>query len=493
MRFKALLEALFPGKSLMICMLLWSVPYGFGDGYVRQGGVDALHYEIAVELGEATEGISGTTRVQLLVRQDGLARVWLDFAGMTVDSVLAGGAEAKYARADDRLTVELDPAPRRGEIVMVEVRYHGRPAGRGLLIGRNGLGRRVWFAENWPDRAHSWFPCIDHPSDKATADILVTADQRYDVVAPGSFVETRSLLDGRRMTHWSESAAIPTYCMVFGAAEFSVRNAGTFSGIPISWYAYPPDAAVAARRFDRARLALEFLADRIGPFPYEKLAHVEATTRLGGMENAGAIFYAESSFRTGTSSEGLVPHETAHQWFGDSVTEADWDHLWLSEGFATYFEALFLAQLGGEDELKRFMSEAAEAVMSYHKDHPIPIVGPEPRDLMRKLNALNYQKGAWVLHMLRKVIGDEAFFQGIRTYYNLYAGKSVLSEEFQRVMEAASGKPLAGFFRQWLYQPGWPEYRVSWTWDEAAGAVEQADSAPASEAVPQIAQPHANR
>ncbi len=454
-----------------ILLVLWAIPC-YPDSYPRQPGVDAIHYDIGVELGEASDSVSGTTRAHLMMRQDDLARAWLDFEGMTVDALTIAGTEANYTHAGGRLAFDFDPRPRRGQIVTIEVRYHGRPGAAGLLIQNNGIGRRVYFAENWPDRAHYWFPCIDHPSDKATADITVTAPERYDVVAPGALVETRSQLDGRKATHWSEKVPVPTYSMVFGAAEFSVRNAGTVRGIPISYYAYPPDAAVAARRFDRSNLAMEFLAGRVGPYPFEKLAHVEATTRIGGMENASAIFYAESWFHERTPKESVIPHEIAHQWFGDSVTEADWDHLWLSEGFATYFEALFYEHLEGPESLKRSMARAAEAIATFHKLHPAPVIDPETRELPKKLNALNYQKGAWILHMLRKIVGDEAFFNGIRRYYNLYAGRSVVSEDFERVMDSVSGTPLAGFFHQWLYQPGCPQYRVSWTWNEAAGVVD---------------------
>jgi aminopeptidase N len=457
---------------IRIVFFFWAGLPGFPDTYSRQPAVDAIHYEVSIELNEASDTISAATGVELRMREDRVSRVELDFAGMTVDSVTAGGTEAKYSRAGERLTVEFDSPLRRDESVTVQVRYHGRPGNTGLLIGKNALGRRVYFAENWPDRAHHWFPCIDHPSDKASADLTITADARYEVVGPGALVETRSALDGRKSTHWSETAPIPTYCMVFGAAEFLVRNAGVINGTPISWYVYPPDAPAAKAMFDRTGLAMQFFTTRIGTYPYEKLAQVEATTRIGGMENASAIFYAESSFRGSSPSERVVAHEMAHQWFGDSVTEADWDHLWLSEGFATYFEALFYEYLEGPESLKRSMSEAAQAVMTYHKTNPAAIIDPGTRDLMKKLNALNYQKGAWVLHMLRKVVGEEAFFRGIRKYYGLYAGTSILSGDFIRVMESVSGMPLDEFFRQWLYQPGWPEYSVSWSWNEEAAAVD---------------------
>ena len=147
-----------------------------------------------------------------------------------------------FTQHDGRLDFELDRRYLAGETAVIEINYHGTPGAAGLLIGKNRHGRRVYFAENWPDKAHFWFPSIDHPSDKATVDFSVTAPEKYDVVANGRLVETRSL-KGRKLTRWSESVPIPTYCMVIGVAEFSVAHAGNPSTIPLMVYAFSQDAA----------------------------------------------------------------------------------------------------------------------------------------------------------------------------------------------------------------------------------------------------------
>lgn len=442
------------------------------DTYTRQPAVDVLHYEIDLELSDNPDTVSALARLHVMMRRDGAERMWLDFAGMEIDRFAVSGRERPYEMRDGRLTFELGRPHRANEIAVIEVRYHGRPGERGLLAGKNAYGRRVFFAENWPDSAHYWFPAIDHPSDKATVDFAVTAPEKYEVVANGRLIETRSLLDGRRLTRWSESVPIPTYCMVFGAAEFSVTHAGLAGGVPVVYYAYPQDAAAAARKFERTKLVLSYLSDLIGPYPYEKLAQVQSTTRIGGMENSSNIFYSEKSFQKTPVSESPVPHEIVHQWFGDSVTPADWDHLWISEGFATYFDALFYAHLEGPEALRARMARAAEAVKKYHAARPKPIIDPELTDLNKKLNAFNYQKGAWVLHMLRRVLGDRIFFEGIRRFYALHRGGNALTEDFQMVMEAVSGMSLETFFRQWFYQPGWPEYEVAWRWHESSKEAE---------------------
>jgi aminopeptidase N len=237
-------------------------------------------------------------------------------------------------------------------------------------------------------------------------------------------------------------------------------------------YTYTENAAATNVLFDQSRSIVRYFTDLIGPFPYEKLAQVESTTRIGGMENASTIFYQEKDFPRTEASVQLVSHEIAHQWFGDSITHDDWDHLWLSEGFATYFAHLFQEHLQGPGTLKGAMAQAADAIKRYHETRPAALIDPELTELPKKLNAFNYLKGAWILHMLRGILGDRAFFRGIRRYYGLYAKGNASTEDFQKAMEAEAGISLAGFFRQWCYQAGWPAFQVTWRWNTGTRNVE---------------------
>jgi aminopeptidase N len=459
-------------RNWVLLSLLFCARPAAADQYQRQPDIDILHYDIALEVSDKGDSVAGTTGIQLRVLAGEVSGMWLDFDTMTVESVRAGGVDTPFALRGGRLSFNLNRAYRRNETAALEIRYHGNPQKNGLLIARNRRGQRVFFAENWPDHAHHWFPCIDHPHDKATVDFAITAPKAYTVVANGRLTATRSLQGGRKLTRWREAVAIPTYCMVFGAANFSVTSAGKAVRVPLTYYYYPFDSHSALAKFGRSDQIVSYFAGLLGPYPFEKLAQVESTTVIGGMENASAIFYAEPSFARQPVSEAPVPHEIAHQWFGDSVTQADWDHLWLSEGFATYFDALFYEHVDGPDALKQRMARAAAAVMNFSEKQPGPIVDPAITDPSKKLNALNYEKGAWVLHMLRRIVGDQIFFSGVRRYYALFAGKTVLSEDFERTMEAASGMSLDTFFRQWLNDAGWPQYRVVWHWNAQRGELE---------------------
>jgi aminopeptidase N len=442
-----------------------------GDAYVRQPSLDVLRYELSLEISDATDVIHGKATLHVGIRNGAVSGMWLDLEDMIVDGLRVGTMERPWLHEKGRLSFEFDRKYSQGETAVVEVQYHGKPES-GMLVGKNSYGRRVFFSENWPDRAHHWFPAIDHPSDKAQVNFTITAPERYEVVANGRLTKKSSLLDGRKITQWSESKAIPTYCMVIGAAEFTVKRQEEVGKIPVFWYVYPQDFETASRKFQHSASALRYFTHLFGPYPYEKLAQVESTTRIGGMENASAIFYSEPSFQRLPVSEDPVPHEIAHQWFGDSITEADWDHLWLSEGFATYLEALFHAHMRGADSLKQSMERFSKIIREYPPARSRPVIDPQSTDLMKKLNPLNYQKGAWILHMLRGMMGDRSFFEGMRRYYLNYQESTALTEDFQKAMESAGGMDLASFFQQWLYQPGWPDYRISWKWDEKGGNVD---------------------
>jgi aminopeptidase N len=210
----------------------------------------------------------------------------------------------------------------------------------------------------------------------------------------------------------------------------------------------------------------------LGEYPFSKLANVQSTTRYGGMENASAIFYDEGSVTGTRANEALIAHEVAHQWFGNAVTERDWPHLWLSEGFATYLTHVYFEMTYGEDTRARRMAADRAQVAAFTSAQPNrPLVDSSyaaPTDL---LNPNSYQKGGWVLHLLRREVGDEAFFEGLRTFYARYRGGNADTDDFRRIMEEVSEQDLAAFFRQWTARPGLPRLSGAWRYADGRLAV----------------------
>ncbi|NNF29134.1 MAG: M1 family peptidase, partial [Gemmatimonadetes bacterium] len=318
-------------------------------------------------------------------------------------------------------------------------------------------------------------PTIDHVYEKPANEFVVTAPAHYQVVSNGIIIEETDLGDGTRRTHWKQSVPIPPWLYVLGVARFAVQHLGEVDGVPIQTWVYARDRDAGFYDFAvPTRQAMEYYGDWVGPYAYEKVANITSPVTGGGMEAATAIMYHEGSVtgqRT-TRWRNVIIHEIAHQWFGNAVTESDWDDIWLSEGFATYFTLLFIEHAYGREEFVDGLRSAAERVWSWYDENPdYRIVHDDLEDMSRVTSIATYQKGAWILHMLRKRLGDEVFWQGIRSYYGRYMNGSATTADFRRVMEEASGEDLATFFDQWLYRGGNPELQGTWHYDGSQGQV----------------------
>lgn len=463
-------------RAIGLCALaLAAALTAAADNYPRQPGIDVQHYRFALTLSDDTDAIEGEAAITIRFVREGVARFTLDLAsaangkGMTVGSVASAGAPVKFTHTADRLTIELAAAPKAGERREFAVVYRGIPAG-GLHAVKNIHGERTFFSSNWPDLAHQWLPTVDHPYDKATSEFVVTAPERYQVVANGALEEEIDLPGGRRLTHWRESVPIATWLCQLGVAQFSSRHYGWAAGVPLETWVFPQDRDAGRATFDEPALqAIEFFAEGIGPYPYEKLASVQAAGMSGGMEVASAIFYGEKSV-TGRPAFSLVAHETAHQWWGDSVTENDWDDVWLSEGFATYFALLATEHYQGSGSFVAGLTRSRASIFRAEERQPgVAVVQNKPWKGIP--NRIVYEKGGWVLHMLRAEIGTVKFWAGMREYYRRYRDANASTADFRAVMEEVSGADLGWFFRQWLYRAGSPKLRGEWSYDRAAGQV----------------------
>ena len=444
--------------------------------HVYRPGIDVQDYDLSLELPERGSVIRGNAvlTVRRVSRVDTLV---LDLVGLVVDSVRVDGVSSRFARTATEVHVPW-PAPGH-DTIRVAVAYHGAVED-GLIIRADSAGRWTGFGDNWPNRARYWIPSVDHPSDKATVRWTVTAPAGRTVVANGVLVDRIPLSDGRVRTRWHESHPIAVYLMVIAAAPLSEYPLGeTACGlatdgacVPQSVYTAPEQRTTLPGAFAQAGEIVRYFSTLVGPFPYEKLAHLQSATRFGGMENATAILYADAAFRSGRMNEGLIAHETAHQWFGDAVTEREWPHVWLSEGFATYFAALWIQHAHGDSAFRRDLARIRESVFADQEAVPSrPVIDTAPRDLMALLNRNSYEKGGLVLHMLRRQVGDSAFFGALRAYYRTHRDGTALTEDLQRAMERSSSQSLRWFFDQWLRRPGFPVIDVTWSSDPSSHGV----------------------
>ena len=442
-------------------------------------GIDVLDYELTFDLPASGKRIEGRA-VLTVHRTAPVDTLVLDLlAPMRVDSALVGGAPAAFGR--DSATVRI-PLPRgANDTLRVAVRYAGEPAD-GLIISTDSAGRWMAFGDNFPDRGRNWIPSVDHPSDKATVTWIVRTRAPGVVVANGELVEADSSAangGGARRTVWRENRPVPVYVMVLAAAPLVRHELGeTACGlaevrrcVPQSVWVAPEVLDFLPGPFAQAGPIVEHFARLVAPFPYEKLDHVQSSTRFGGMENSTAIFYSDRAFRQRTLGVGLVAHEIAHQWFGDAVTEREWAHLWLSEGFATYFAAIWTEHAEGDSAFRSAMRQTRETVLRAPAAAERPVIDTAETRYLSLLNANSYQKGGFVLHMLRGLVGDSAFFRGVRSYYAAHRHGNALTDDLRREVERSSGQQLGWFFDQWLRRPGFAELTTGWRYDDGARRV----------------------
>jgi len=452
------------------------------DTYPRQP-LDVEHYRFAIALSDDTDRIAGEATVRLRLTATGVREVSLDLAnvtperegkGMTVDAVTVGQEALAFTHVSDRLAITLPAPSREGQVVELVVRYGGIPAD-GLQIKPNRHGNRTFFSDDWPNKARQWLPTIDHISDKATMEMSVTAPAKYQVVSNGRRVEETDLPGGLRRTVWLESVPIAPWLYALGVAPFAVEHVGDYRGVPIETWVFAEDRDAGFYDFAvPTREALAFYSEWVGPYAYEKLANVQSNSVGGGMEAASAIFYAPGSVvgDRNTRWRNVIIHEIAHQWFGNAVTERDWEDVWLSEGFATYFTLLFIEHAYGRDEFVDGLRRSRQTVLDFDARRPdYRVVHENLDDMSQVTTSMTYQKGGWVLHMLRQRLGDDQFWSGIRTYYRRYQNANASTDDFRRAMEEASGENLAPFFDQWLYRGGVPRVSGTWSFDPAAQAV----------------------
>ena len=451
---------------LMIFALLTPFYNVFAQPY--NAAIDVRHYDFSLDLTDSNNTIHGQAAITLQFKENApdftidLTQRNEEGKGMTVTAVKEGNKTLRFTQNNQQLIIHTPGAP--GAQHTYTIRYEGIPAD-GLIIAANKFGHRGFFGDNWPNRAHNWLPCVDHPSDKASVSFNITAPDHYTVVANGSLKAEQQLPGHRKLTQWVESEPLSPKVMVIGVADFAVDHPGDAMGVPVWNYVYKENKDLGFKSYSYALDILPFYITHIGPYPFEKCGNVQSKTRFGGLENASAIFYYENSVGS-PGVESLMAHEIAHQWFGDAATETQWRYLWLSEGFATYMTLCYLENKYGADTLKSSLRADRHKVIAYEKQRFTAVVDTTIKDdYMKLLNPNSYEKGGWVLHMLRRAIGDEAFWKGISTYYATYRNKNASSADFEKVMASVSGKDLHAFFDQWLNTPGHPKLTISYKYD----------------------------
>lgn len=451
----------------------------------RERSIDVLHYRIVVELDESTRSLQGSVGIRFRSMRDGLHAIELDAETFSVTSVNdAQGRSLHFTHRGGRLSIELAAGLDFGEESRLDIDYGGEnidvnPEDYGMSEGYD-LGIDFKSANerhpalintlSFPEGARHWFPCYDHPNDRATQEVLATVRADYELLSNGRLVEVRDIDGSKRLWHWLQEKPHPTYLFVLVAGPYHVIE-DEWRGIPINYWVYPRDREHAARSFHRTKDILEFFVDEYGyEFPWAKYDQITIPGIGGGAESTSATVLGESTIHDARAdvdfpSHWLVAHEAAHQWWGNLISYRDWSETWLSESFATYSEYLWADHDLGPDEgawnlhLKK-QAYLTEASTRYRR----PVVFSRWRYPNENFDRHTYQKGAALLNMLRWRLGDAAFRAVIRSFLTEHAYQAVGTDDLKATIKNVTGRNLDAFFDQWIYRPGHPEFEVRSDW-----------------------------
>ncbi len=432
----------------------------------NQYKIDILEYDMNIDLYPGDKLIKGDVQLKGTAISENISQIDLNFYdNFSIEGVWLNSEKTSYTNSKTRFTI---PAViSKGDTFTVRIRYAGRPIRAGLsafVFGRIN-GRSVVYNISEPTFASTWFPCNDIPSDKALLKINISNDSSCTSLSNGKLTSL-SYHNGRRTFRWETVYPISTYLISVYSSEYenfsekyiSVDGTDTMA---VEYYAFPQHIEEARTDFRGHPEMIKFFSEKFGEYPFikEKYGVAEFLWQMGAMENQtitgiGSNFVSGKRFFT-----DIYAHELAHAWWGNSVGPATWKDIWLNEGFATYSEALYTEHLYGEDAL------ISEMMKNFDDDFKGKLYDPGS-DLF---SSTIYQKGSWVLHMLRWETGDSLFFNILRTYYDRFKYRTASTEDFRKVAEEISGRDFSGFFNQWVYEgEGCIKLFYSWKYDDAS-------------------------
>jgi aminopeptidase N len=446
-------------------------------GRIRE--IDIKHIKAELTLNLQKKEVSGKVTHRLTPLHPYLTRIDLDCGSKLKISQVAAGPQAapcKFSTHDQKLSITLDKPYGPDDTIDLAISYSGAPgSGLHFITVDPAYPERpaaIWTQGEAEDN-HNWLPCYDYPNDRITSEMIITVARPLSVVSNGALVDTKENPDGTRTFHWKMEHPHSTYLITVAAGEF-VAFHDRVENLSVDYYVNKSVSEATARRFmGKTPAMIRFFNETTGQsYPYPKYAQVCLPEFGGGMENTSATSMTDASLLDEIeglerSEDGLVAHELAHQWFGDLLTCKDWSHVWLNEGFASYFDPLFAEHDRGEDEFRITMEEELQRYVRDDREYRRPIVETRYSSPMEMFDSMTYAKGGCVLHMLRCLVGDDAWWKGIRGYVAKHKFDVVETEDFRKAMEEATGKDLKWFFDQWLYKAGHPELKVRWHYEDS--------------------------
>ena len=446
--------------------------------YAPDRPADVRHVDLRVTLDFDNTTVSGTATTSFTTLFEQVSEISFDAAELDISRVTLAGQDAPLAfwAEREKLVVRLPRAYTSSEEFAVAIDYSARPrTGLTFVKPRSGnpdLPVQAW-TQGETEYHHYWFPCHDSPNDRATTSLSATVPGSFFALSNGALRDVRENPDGTKTYQWRSERPYPAYLVTLVAGEF-VELRDAWRDLPVNYYVRTGREDDAHRMFDNTPRMLELYSQHFGvDYPYEKYAQIVPEEFLGAMENVSATTHSyrllpDPRASLDFSPEPVVAHELVHQWFGDMLAVRDWSHIWLKESFATYFEAVWTEHDLGQDEFRVELRQNLESYLAADARGRRPIVyNVYHKNGFELYDRHVYEKGSLVLHMLRSLVGDEPFWRALHTYTRGHQWGEVITADFERAFEAATGRSLARFFEQWVYKAGHPEFKVTYAWDDA--------------------------
>ena len=428
------------------------------EHFMREKTYDVLHYRLNIDIDDKAKSCEGEATITFVPLRSQFDVVQFDAAQMTINDVRMNNQRLEYHHQGETLSVNLGKVYGLADTLSVTIRYILSSPQKGLyfIVPDSGYPKqqRLLWSNGEPEENHSWFPCYDYPNDMATSEMIVTVNEDWTAISNGKLMSVKH--DAKRHTRtydWYEGVPHVSYLISLVAGEY-VEVKDSWENVPVSYFVYKHQKNDAKRSFEKTPKAMEFFSSKIGyDYPWEKYSQTVVQDYIwGGEENASATTLTDNTIHDAHAhldytSDGLMAHELAHQWWGDLLTTKDWSHTWLNEGFASYFDILFQEYDKGRDV-------ALKSVYDSQRDLVNTDVGNRRKSTVNRwfvnpsevFNNRIYGKGACVLHMLRFIVGDELFWKAINHYVHKFAHQNVETNDFKVAIEEATGYNLYWFF-----------------------------------------------
>ncbi len=439
----------------------------------RSRTYDAQHYRIQIRIDIEGHAFEGKNTISLISITDGLDSCELDAVGFTVTSVMDNwGKSLPFEQVNGKLRVDLRKKYGYGENLSFTVSYQGQDPEDGLrFFDKTDEHPQMVASDSWPYGVRHWFPCYDYPHDKVTHEIIATVASGNKVAANGRLIEVMENEDEGTVTfHWVQDLPHSTYLIFMAAAPYVVVE-DHYKDLPLHYWVYPQHESYVDRTYGQTPDMMAFFND-IFDYEYPWCKYDQVSVPMGGGAESTtatamthAIMHDERAEQDYTSI-GIVSHELAHQWWGDLITLRSWAHAWMNEGFGTYCDYLYYQHEKGKEEGAVNLLNKKNSYLREARDRYLrPIVChhyDRPEDLF---DAHSYPKAAVVLHMLRDILGDHAFFRTLSAFLHIYEFEAVDTHDFIKTVKDVTGRNLYWFFDQWIFSPGHPVLDIGYEWN----------------------------